>query len=114
MVLLRALGLLSVLAFAVPALGHSDERDAANFSGHWTGSGRITTHNSFNGTTHGPCSLIELTIEHLPAQITIQRYHAVCANLSPDWGPHVMEVRGGKIFEDGEETGTFDGDILKT
>jgi hypothetical protein len=117
MMQLRGAWLLGVfLALAFPALGQANEfaRGASHFGGHWTGAGRIISHNTFFGTTQGPCSLIDITIEHLPARLTIARYHAICDNLSPDWGPSVMEIREGNIFEDGEQTGTFDGDILKT
>lgn len=88
--------------------------EPANFSGHWSGSGTLTMKNPFTGSETSPCSKIEITIEQLPTQLTVQRYNAQCEKLGSDWGPHVMEIRDEKIFEDDEETGTLIGNLLKT
>jgi hypothetical protein len=85
-----------------------------NFSGDWTGTGQMTQRSPILGNQVSACSLIEVKLEHLTDQLTIQRYHAVCGKLDSDWGPHPMEIRGTQVFEDGEETGTLEGDTLKT
>ena len=86
---------------------------AVDFSGHWTGSGQITQR-SLTGTDTKPCSLVDLSITQTPSKITLKRYHAICGLLDSDWGPDVMDIRGDKIFEYGEETGTLQGNLLKT
>lgn len=88
--------------------------EPVNFSGHWSGPGTLTMKNPFTGTETSPCSKIEITIEQLPTQLTIQRYNAQCEKMGSDWGPNIMEIRDDKIFEDDEETGTLIGNILKT
>ena len=96
----------TLLLAATPAL-------AVDFTGHWVGPGQITQVD-FAGRRTAPCSRVEIILEHLPAQLTIERYHAICQTMEPKWGPFDMEIRDGKIYEDGEETGTLEGDTLRT
>jgi hypothetical protein len=87
---------------------------AADFTGHWSGSGIMTQKSLYGSPSTAPCSRIEITLEHISDRLTIERYHAVCGQIDSDWGPHSLEIRGTEIFEEGERTGTLEGDLLKT
>jgi len=88
---------------------------AVDFSGRWSGTGQVTTVSPFVGNKTYPCSKIEIHIEHRPEQVTVGKYNAVCEFVGgSDWGPYNFEIRGEKVFEDGEETGTLIGDTMKT
>ena len=86
---------------------------AVDFTGHWVGTGTMFQ-KGLTGTTQSPCSKVEVIVEHLPNKLTVQKYNAVCGIMNPEWGPYPFEIRGTKVFEDGEETGTLEGNLLKT
>ncbi len=87
---------------------------AVDFSGHWTGSGTMTQKDPFTGAHTSPCSLVDIQLEHLTDSLTIRHYHAICGQIDSDWGPSKMEIRGTKVYEGDEETGTLEGDTLLT
>jgi hypothetical protein len=97
-----------VLSFAAAAA------EPVNFSGDWTGTGQLTTSNGMKSA----CSKVRIKIEHQaasdPQLLTVKVYDATCAYISPEWGPYPFEIRGGKVFEEGEETGTLDGNLFKS
>ena len=89
---------------------------AVDFTGHWTGTGQMTQKQTFGGgaPTSSPCSKVDVTVEHIPEKsVNVKRYHAICGQMDSDWGPYTFEIRGEKIFVDGEETGTLTGDTMK-
>ncbi len=88
---------------------------AADFSGHWVGTGTMYQKPILVGNpTQSPCSKIEVWIEQTPQTITNRRYHATCGNIDSDWGPDVMQIQNGKVIDQGEEIGTYDGNKLIT
>ena len=106
--ILLASGFLLSFAFA-------DTASTVDFTGHWSAtSGTMTMVDPYTGTKTSPCSLVDITLKQDTSRITIQRYHAICGLLDSDWGPHDLDIKDGKIFEDDEETGTLEGNILKT
>jgi len=108
---------LQVLFLAILGTCHSmSAASAGDFTGQWTGTGTMTTRTMGTGTppTTTDCGSIEIDIDQQPDHITIQKYSASCGYTSSDWGPDVMTINNGKISEDGEEDGTFDGTTLLT
>lgn len=94
------------------SLSASDEA----LAGQWTTKSGFMTTQTHDTSKKTPCSLIELTInlqlDQTPARITIDRYHAICDRLTSEWGPAVLDIEDGKVFENGKRMGTFDGETL--
>jgi hypothetical protein len=96
-------------------LGFSAFAQTADFSGHWVGTGTIYQKPLLVGNpTQSPCSKIELWMEQTAATLTTRHYTATCGAISPDWGPDVMQIKDGKVIEQGDEIGTLKGDTLIT
>ncbi|MEI8346397.1 MAG: hypothetical protein WCG27_02950 [Pseudomonadota bacterium] len=83
---------------------------AADLSGTWQGPGEVT----FSFGKKMPCSKITIRINHGPHQLMVSSYQARCGLLQPDWGPRPFDLADGKVYEDGEQIGTFDGHLFKT
>ena len=83
-----------------------------NFSGHWKGAG-LMSDTQGNKT---PCSEIEIVIRQTPDSMKIELYNAQCGQLNSNWGPYVMGLKNGKVFdgEDDEQIGEIRGNIMKT
>ena len=107
----NCLGIL-LISFGVPQFAGAAEM--VNFSGDWWGTGQMT---GKNGQTT-PCSKIRIKIDHqansVPQILTVKLYDATCGLISPEWGDYPFEIRDGKVFEDGEETGSLEGNLFKS
>jgi hypothetical protein len=101
-----ASGFAAFLLFPLLSLGASP----VNFSGHWKGPG-IMSDTKGNKT---PCSEIEIVIRQTPDSMKIELYNAQCGQLNSNWGPYLMSLKNGKVFEDDEQIGEIQGNIMKT
>ena len=81
-----------------------------NFSGHWKGAG-LMSDTKGNKT---PCSEVEIVIRQTPDSMKIELYNAQCGQLNSNWGPYVMGLKNGKVFEEDEQIGEIQGNIMKT
>jgi len=83
----------------------------ANFSGHWIASvGKVSSNVGLSSN----CSRVEIIIEQSDTAILIKKYNAECAMFGSSWGPVSMEIKGTKVFENGEEVGHISADTLIT
>jgi hypothetical protein len=111
-VLIRQMVVTASLIFSI---GQSRAAAAvAEFSGNWRGLGQVTIADPFTGKKTYPCSEISLDIDQKVTELKVVRYEAKCQMAGSSWGPYTFELRGDKVFEDGEETGTFVDDTFKT
>jgi hypothetical protein len=109
----------------VPTLGWTTEirqsdaplalgQAGVNFSGDWQGTGQLQG----PGNRKSPCSKIRIKIDHrtgaTPEVLTVQLYDATCGLYGPEWGPYPFEIREGKVYEGGEETGALEGSVFRT
>jgi hypothetical protein len=114
--LCRALALvLAVPGFSFASVAaESGSSETVNFSGDWNGTGQLI---GTNGSKTA-CSKIRIKIDHQvstnPQLLTVKVYDATCGYFGPEWGPYPFEIRDGKVFEDGEETGTLEGNLFKS
>ncbi len=66
------------------------------------------------------CSSIEIKFsekineEDKSTELDVDRYNAKCKNIGSEWGPLKFKIKNGVVINDGEEVGTFDGEIFKT
>jgi len=44
----------------------------------------------------------------------VNSYQARCSLLQPDWGPSDFDIHDGKVYQNGQQIGTFDGHLFKT
>ena len=93
------------------AIAHATPAFAAGFSGHWTAT---TGTVSSNVGLHSTCTQISIDITEAPGQLTISRYHSECSYFGSNWGPDVMTIKEGKVFEGEDEVGTISDDTLLT
>ncbi len=103
-----------MIAFILWISSMAGVASAVDFSGQWEGEGTMTQVGLGVPKKTVPCKSVQMIIEHIPKLMTMQRYKANCGTIQPDWGPNRMEIRGTKIFEDDEETGSLEGNLLKT
>jgi hypothetical protein len=82
-----------------------------DFSGHWEAhDGKVSS----NVGLKGDCSLIQIDLEQTADSLIIKKYHSVCTISGTTWGPIREDIKDGKVYENGELAGTFDGTTLKT
>ena len=93
--------LISSFSFLLSSLALAS---VADFTGTWVGKATITS--TFG--VKGSCSSLEIDIRQTATAIVVTRYHAACDLMDTDWGPSTMQIKGGKLIEDGEEVGSID------
>ena len=105
---------LGVLFLSLLTANVARAADPVNFSGDWWGTGEMIGKN----VKKTACTKIRLKIDHqanaAPQILTVKIYDATCGLISPEWGDYPFEIRDGKVFEDGEETGSLEGNLFKS
>lgn len=91
-------------------LGLSHLSFAQDLSGAWSGTGQWVDDKG----SKTPCTLIEVSFKQGDQNLVVEKLHAKCGQLESDWNPLTFEIKGTKVYNDGDEVGTFDGHIFKT
>ena len=98
--------LLSLFLVLSPAAAFGE-----GLSGHWSANaGKVSSNVGLNSS----CTKVEIDLDQQPGTLTVKRYHSDCGLYGSTWGPDVMTIKDGKVFEGEDEVGTLTGDTLMT